>query len=180
MPENSSPRALLEESAASLLALLDALPESALDRPTPCSEWDVRDLVLHVADAADELTTRATGSPGRERLATSPSALARERILQLLAVAAEDPDAAHEAVLGGAIELSAHAWDLDVALGGAGLRSEHAEAVLALARQLVDGAARAAFFGPVVEVGADRPASDRLAGFLGRDPSWAVSRVDPS
>ena len=62
MSELSDARALLKRSASCLLAALDDVEEPTLVKPTPCPEWDVHDLVLHVADAADELTSRATGS----------------------------------------------------------------------------------------------------------------------
>ncbi|MGA8850115.1 MAG: maleylpyruvate isomerase family mycothiol-dependent enzyme [Aeromicrobium sp.] len=185
MHDSSDARALLERSASCLLDSLSAVEESVLESPTPCPKWSVRDLVLHVAEAADELVSRGNGSPAQPGSATGPVAVARAHVVHLVAVVAQSPaDDAEarsttEVALGGSIELSAHAWDLDTATGRPGLPLDHAADVLGLAQRLVDDEARAAFFGPIVQVGADASASDRLAAFLGRDPGWVTRTRSP-
>ncbi|MDQ6934567.1 MAG: maleylpyruvate isomerase family mycothiol-dependent enzyme [Actinomycetota bacterium] len=43
-----------EAEYAALLTMLRALPEAEWERPTDCTGWTVRDIVAHVAGAADE------------------------------------------------------------------------------------------------------------------------------
>ena len=72
-------------------------------------------------------------------------------------------------------EFAVHAWDLDRASGHNGqLDEELAETALAWARQTLKPEFRGEGkpFGAEVPVPADAPATDRLAGFFGRDPGW--------
>ncbi len=156
---------LCQRSAAYALDALGRVTDADLDRPTPCPGWDVRQLIVHVTQSADQLSGHTGSAAG------DPVSAARAAIDRLVATATDD------AAYGGAIELVAHGWDLHVALGsGIPVPDEHAAAVLDLATRLVSDEARAAFFAPVVDPGADATASDRLVAFLGRDPSLPAIR----
>jgi len=191
-----SPPTPLAESVArfdqAAAYLLDALADVAardLDRPTPCAEWDVRAIVLHVTDVADALvdmvgtgtfdlgsTSRADGevvAAAQDRVhrlvATLDAALDRDR---LDAEADADRTAwAIAAAQGGAIDLTAHGWDLATACGSArpipvGLAAELVE----LTASLIDEGSRDPLFAAPVPVGPSASAGDRFVAFLGRDP----------
>jgi uncharacterized protein (TIGR03086 family) len=174
--------ALFARAAGYLLEGLSEVTEADLGRPTPCGDWDLRTLLLHVADSADGLTGLAlTGelalpSPPRTD-AADPAAVARDRLLRLLGVltsaAADDGpgERAMAAAGGGAIELAVHGWDVARACGS-GRRTPPglATAVLEAATSLVDDTTRQTAFGPPVPVPAAADPEDRLVAFLGRQP----------
>ena len=71
----------LEEAEARLRELTSGLTEADLDRPTPCTEWDVRALVSHTIGAMEMYAAWADGGPapdfeammsGRDVLAGDP------------------------------------------------------------------------------------------------------------
>jgi uncharacterized protein (TIGR03086 family) len=75
------------------------------------------------------------------------------------------------------VEQTTHAWDLATALHSLEhLDGELAEVVLPVAREIIQPAFRGGEpmpFAAVVEVSADAPPYDRLAGFMGRHPGTA-------
>ncbi|MEU4641788.1 TIGR03086 family metal-binding protein [Micromonospora sp. NPDC023814] len=178
--------ALFQRSADYALGALSAVGDADLDRPTPCTGWDLRTLLLHLADAADALTDFA--ATGELILPASPRAgeadlvaVARERTQRLLdAVRTAAHDEAHPAqaawaggaARGAAIEFAAHGRDIATACGAdreipAGL----ATALLVLSASLVGEQARQSRFGPPVPVPAVAAPGDRLVAFLGRRPA---------
>ncbi|MFI7645055.1 TIGR03086 family metal-binding protein [Micromonospora sp. NPDC049460] len=179
--------ALFQRSADYALGALSAVGDADLDRPTPCAGWDLRTLVLHLADAADALTDfAATGElvlPASPRAGEAdPVAVARERTRRLLDAVrtAVHDDAQHPAqaawaggaARGGAIEFAAHGWDIATACGAdreipAGLATE----LLALSASLIGEQARQSRFDPPVPVPSGAAPGDRLVAFLGRDPA---------
>ncbi|MEV5764484.1 TIGR03086 family metal-binding protein [Micromonospora sp. NPDC052213] len=178
--------ALFQRSTDYALGALSTVGDADLDRPTPCAGWDLRTLVLHLADAADALTDfAATGElvlPASPRAGEAdPVAVARELIQRLLdAVRTAVHDDAHPAraawaggaARGGAIEFAAHGWDIATACGAdrempAGLATE----LLALSAALVGEQARQSRFGPPVPVPSGAAPGDRLVAFLGRQPA---------
>ena len=155
-----------------------------LSSPTPCSEWDVKALIDHVIVGNQRVVIRAgcQVAPLPEDLGAALCASAK--------VAQEifaEPQALTRIyrlpfgeVSGTAFvelrtsDLLVHAWDLAIATGQlTNLDPELAEYVLAFARQMM---ARPALrgegrpFGEEQPCGRDRPAADRVAAFLGRDP----------
>ena len=170
---------LFARAAGYALEGLAEVTDADLARPTPCGDWDLRTLLLHLADAADalsglvatgELVLPAPRSDHPDAAALDPVAVARDRTHRLLAVltAATHPGAA-AAARGGAIELAVHGWDVATACGSGrrmppGLATELLEA----ATSLVDDESRRAAFGPPVPVPAAADPQDRLVAFLGR------------
>ena len=175
---------LFARAAGYLLEGLSEVTDADLVRPTPCPGWDLRTLVLHVADAADAVSGLvATGelvlpAPPRSQdpdPTVDAVAVAQHRTHLLLAAltSAAQRDAAWTAAAarGGAVELAVHGWDVATACGSGrrmpdGLTTE----LLRTATSLVDDATRQAVFGPPVPVPATAPAQDRLVAFLGRTP----------
>ncbi len=114
------------ESRVLLLAAVDLTFDSLrfagrflLTLPTPCSEWQLGQLVYHVADSASVLTQIIAGVATVPTSATGCT-LARMSLTGLRRVIGHAP--AHDpavdvAVLTGAFELTIHAWDIDISTG---------------------------------------------------------------
>jgi uncharacterized protein (TIGR03086 family) len=183
--------ALFERSANYALEGLSGITGSDLGRPTPCARWDLRALLLHLADSADALTELiATGrlcltTPPRP-IADAPAA-ARDRTHRLLHAlrsadhfdtlwrVADQALWASTAARAGAIEFAAHGWDIATARGvereiPAGLATD----LLELSPMLITDWTRHPEFGPAVPVPPGASPSDRLVGFLGRRPPSRV------
>lgn len=181
--------ALFERSATYALEGLSGVTEADLDRPTPCTGWDLRKLVLHLADSADGLTDLiATGklsfpTPPRSN-DTVPVGVARDRTHRLLDTlkstihsdtlphSGDQAQWARTAAQAGAIEFAAHGWDIATACGAElkipdGVAAE----LLELAASLLDDQTRQPQFGPRVSVSPTALPHDRLIGFLGRHPA---------
>lgn len=189
----------LEPATRRLTRLIDAVPEDALERPTPCGDWSVGDLLDHIHGAALAFTAAAVKSP----LESAPQADAanlpsdwRFRIpaeLQALAEAWRRPEAwqgmtrvggvdlpGEVAAVVGLDELVVHGWDLARATGlpdrydGPGLEAVH-DTVAHFRVSGVEG-----IFGPEVPVAPTEPLFDRTLGISGRDPSWRPPVNEPN
>ncbi len=160
-----------------------------LSRPTPCAGWDVRALLSHLIGATlmyasgglsdDEVLQPAEigSDPGwtyalaaKATLDTFSAPGAMERTFQLPMGALPG-----SAALGLALaEAAVHGWDIAVATGKSPtVDSGVAEATLTALRPIVTPEFRLgphALFAPEVPVSAEQSPSDRLIGFLGRQP----------
>ncbi len=191
--ELSAEVALLARATGYALESLAEVTDADLGRPTPCGDWDLRTLLLHLADSAEGLTGLAlTGDPVLPSLprtdGADPAAVARDRLLRLLdvltsAVADDrpgDPDrAAHAraAARGGAIELAVHGWDVATACGSRHVMAPRlATAVLQAATSLVEDGARPGLFAAPAAPPPDAGPEDRLVAFLGRRPAAGPHR----
>jgi uncharacterized protein (TIGR03086 family) len=183
--------ALSVRAAGYALEGLAEVTDADLDRPTPCGDWDLRTLLLHLADSADGLTGLAVGgelvpSPPRTDDA-DPAAAARDRVLRLLdvltsAAGADRPDdGAVAAARGGAIELAVHGWDVATACGSdRTMPPGLAAALLRAATSMVADAARPGLFATPVPVPADVGPEDHLVAFLGRRPATRAHPGSPA
>jgi len=181
----------MHTGADRLAALVRAVPDEALGRPTPCSEYTVGDLLDHVSGFAVGIAAAgrkaADGfdppSPGR---AANLGTDWRTRIpaeLADLATVWDDP-AAYEGMTGGPLDMPAemaatvgveelciHGWDLSRAID---VPFEATTAELDVVDRffsLFGPDQRGTAYGPAV----DTPAVDRLARAVavsGRDPEW--------
>ena len=151
--------------------------------PTPCSQWTIQDLIMHVVGGNNIVARRAGVSD--ESSSESVDLVEAYRVSALGAVAGfASPDAMTAiydlpfgqipgSVLIGirTTDVLTHAWDLAAATGqSTDLDPEVAAEMLAVAGEIV----QPAFRGPGRPFGAeqpcspDRPPADRLAAFLGR------------
>lgn len=169
--------------------VLDAVPADAGARPTPCTDWTVRDLAGHLVAVTARVAHVARGGHPSERptlLEAEPaggfSAAYRAGVAGVREAWADDdlltrtvhhpagemPGAAGATIY--AQEFATHAVDLAVAVGRTDLLDEEFLAgIVDVARRVVP-ADRAGFpFAPPVPVPDDAPAHARLAGWLGRD-----------
>lgn len=190
----SDPRPLLERAVAQAARVVGAVGPDRLDDPTPCTDFDVRQLLGHLLFAA----RRAAEAGDRAPITEAPDATmngpadgrwaeAFELQGAALVAAWQRPGALDgevrlpfgtfpAAVVAWiyAMELVTHAWDLATAVGAADLlEPDLFETVLPFARQILPPEGRGAPelpFAAVVAVPDDVTAPDRLAAHLGRVP----------
>jgi uncharacterized protein (TIGR03086 family) len=167
--------------------------DADLDRPTPCGEWTVRDLLghllafaTHFAGVARHAAGEAGGPPGD--LPDDWRAAFDARLADLAAAWAE-PDAWEgEGSAGGLTmpnaqlgivaveELVLHGWDLAQAVGAAFRVRDEDLAVVAefvAGFEHADQEARTGLYGPVVDA-PDRQGFDRVLALAGRDPRHPI------
>ena len=170
--------------------LLANVSAADLAKPTPCREFDVRQLVAHMIAANNGLTgmTRGEAWQAEQRPADaaddSPVAAhlaSSEHLMQAL----RERDVTSETFDFGAVqmpghvvlrqmllEVVVHGWDLAKATGQQ--RSIDAELAVQLLEEAkaYDGARtpEGTPYGPAVEVPLSAPVGDRLVAFLGRVP----------
>lgn len=180
---------LLERALAYTRVVLGAVAVADLDRPTPCADWTLGDLLAHMEDALDAFTEAAGGSLARTALPRAAAATGslprvariRDKACALLGAwsAATSPGidvegrpVASELLLGAAaLEITVHGWDVGRSLGlEHPLPAALAERLLGLAHALVDPADRVVRFAPARPVPPGAPAADRLLAWLGRTP----------
>jgi uncharacterized protein (TIGR03086 family) len=172
---------LLDRSYAWTTARVRAVRGHDLDRPTPCSRWDLRHLLNHTLGAQDLVVDAVAGRPVDSGYA-DPGALG-----QALAEAdriGTDPVAAYDALVKRAmavwrtpdildgtcqmpfgptpvpvaarialIDIVVHGWDISRATGeAADIPPELAEPVLAFARDMVAGPMRGTAFADEVAI----------------------------
>ncbi|GAA4427330.1 TIGR03086 family metal-binding protein [Georgenia halophila] len=181
-------------AGAALTSVVAGVREDALDRPTPCTDWSVRELLAHVdglllafrAAADKDLGPLTDTDPSRQALVLDEGW--RERIperVDALVRAWSAPEAWTGTTRAGGLELPAevaglvaldevtlHGWDLARATG-----QEHrvdeatTKVVLGFATQTAEE--QSPIFGPRVPVPDDASDFDRALGLAGRDPAWA-------
>ncbi|SCG60089.1 TIGR03086 family metal-binding protein [Micromonospora humi] len=182
---------LLAVAAPGTAAVVRGVADDQLDRPTPCPEYPVRDLLNHLFEVAVNFQAMARReevdwSGGvdhltdgwRDRFATET---------QRLVEAWSDPDALEgdspgmglpqETVgLMALIDLTVHGWDLARATGQALVVEP---SVVAAGHEFMDRMGdtgqRMGAFGAPVATDADPTSLDALLGRTGRDPAWTRS-----
>jgi len=185
----STPVGLLDAAIVQARPVLAAIGQADLHVPTPCSAWDLRALLNHLAgrailsehaargiavtefpEAAGDLLGPDAGASVLGRLADAAAAW-REASLEQQCVTPLGPMPAAGLVTFHAQDVFVHAWDIARALGiDATFDSALTQTMLALHHQTISDELRAAFFAPLVPIPEDAPALDRLVGFLGRHP----------
>lgn len=191
MTTQPDPRALLTRALDQIGLLVAATPADALDRPTPCGDWDVRALLDHLVGVHRRIAHVGAGGhfaaipadPGGVHDHVADIAAARVGIDRVWV----QDDAVLDRVLtvpwgtmpgrfvgfGYVQELTVHAWDLGAATGRTGdLDDALALAVEDTAHQVLPAEPRGGDipFGPPVPVAGDAGPYERLVGWLGRDP----------
>ena len=193
MTEDANNLELLRRSLDQMSQVIGRIRPDQDDLPTPCADWDVRELLRHVikkdlrnfalvargenADwqaPPDELGDdwQAAFDAGAAQLIELWEAVPAEKMVAL-------PNGQEVAVRSRAdqqiAEFCVHAWDLARATGQpSDLDTEAAEHGLAWSRRMLRPDARGPgkAFGAEVQVPAFAPVYDRLAGWFGRDPAW--------
>lgn len=163
---------------------LDDVTDEALDHPTPCAGWRLRELLAHMADGLDAFVEASGG-----RIAVGlPNAVSgsdpedlKARACALLAAWVEPPvelvtmGAPRHLLPSGlllataALEIGVHGWDVGVATGRPEpLPADLATDLLGVAVAVVDPLDRPSRFGPQKATSPSDDPSVKLLAFLGR------------
>ncbi len=170
-----------EQALAACVDVLRQVTPDALDRPTPCTEFTVRELGEHLTRSMVLLG----GIAGRELTAPADASLAE--YIDLLGRGALEawrergtdgevavgrtitpaPLAADIVVL----ELVVHGWDFGRAIGSAYIAGDElCDHLIVQAAQLITDDKRGRGFAAATEVAGDAPCLERLIAFTGRTP----------
>lgn len=178
-------------------AIVDRVDAGRLDRPTPCSEWDLGQLLAHMtgqnhgfaAAARGEVTDRSAWAdrpvgddPGGVFAASAAdvtAAFAEEGVLErefwLPEIRGGQMFPAHQAIGFHFVDYVVHGWDVAASIGvPVEFDVDLLEAVLPIAEQVPGGASRTRV-GAAFKLGLDEPAEgllDRILLMLGRSPRW--------
>jgi len=186
---------LLTRACASTASVLGEVRPGQLALATPCRDWGVADLIEHILRATDffgDLVERGSSPDEREwpkyadgdfvgsfgeqsrRLVagfSTPDAMERMMVLPT------GPAPGSHCIQVAIGEIFVHGWDLakatgqpmpaDPGLADAVLSSEWPSMCAEVRRE------HPSVFAAEIPVARERPAIDRLVGFLGRDPGWS-------
>src|SRR3954447_4399307 len=168
-------------------ARVEAAPDDAWSKPSPCPEWTARDVVEHVTDIQRRLVWRLNGSDGEPDPTPAdvdPKQLWRDSYAATKAALAE-PGALEKTVPGPmgempvsmavgriyASDILVHTWDLARAVGGDERLDADAVSQAFKGLEPMDAMIRQpGVFGPKVEPPADADEQTRFLCFLGRQP----------
>jgi uncharacterized protein (TIGR03086 family) len=183
---------LLERAVGYTCGTLSLVTETAMARPSPCRDWDLRALLAHMNDSitalheATELGAVALASDDHGDYGDAerdPVSTLRNRACALIGgwthatgrqpVSVAGQRLSAPVVTGaGAVEIAVHGWDVAAACGAARpIPSALAEALLPLAQLLVTDLDRPARFAAPLPAGPTDPPEARLLAFLGRHSS---------
>lgn len=179
-----------------LARLVARVDDTHLDVPTPCADWSVRDLLLHLLGLTAHFATVARKQPGAEDGNETLPGDWRERLtIQLddLPAAWREPDAwTGDGEAGGVRmpnaglgvvaleEVVLHGWDLATVIDEPfTVTVEDVVAVEGFVEGFADASPeqRAWLYGPTVDVPTDASRFERVLALAGRDPRVVESRV---
>jgi uncharacterized protein (TIGR03086 family) len=185
---------ILDRAHAALRDTTAALTTADLSRPTPCSQWNVTQVLQHSAGDQLAFVSAITGQGGPTdnpftpsgTLTGSPADLVEPTLTaSAAAFATVDPDgttptplphgALPAATAAGAAALDAgvHAWDIAVATGQPSpLDDDLAAQLLPVARAIVEPLRQYGAYAPALAPRENDTASTELLRYLGRDPHW--------
>lgn len=171
--------------------LMDRLGDPDLDRPTPCTEFTLRDLLGHQVAVARRIDTVLGGGDvgdvphvmqvpdGGHRDAFREGAGAVRRRLDDLDLHSTVTAPFGTLPAGVAVgmyvgEMTTHAWDLAATVDRSDLLDEELSTlVLETNRTRLPAEGRDELpFDEVVDPGPDASVHDRMAGWMGRNPAW--------
>jgi uncharacterized protein (TIGR03086 family) len=170
-----------EEAATGFTARLDAVTDDQWTNPTPCTDWDVRQLFDHVIEiqrqipeglgvpvADDGADPQGTWTAVRDAALT---ALRRPGVLERTMQGVRGEVPVEMALIPRLSDLHVHTWDLARATGGdERLSPEVAAIVLERLKPNDEALRKSGSFGPKVEPPADADVQVELLCFLGRRP----------
>ncbi|HEX2382427.1 MAG TPA: TIGR03086 family metal-binding protein [Acidimicrobiales bacterium] len=183
----------LEPATIRMAHLLTSISDAQLERPTPCPDTSLGDLVDHVSaltigfSAVARKAGDLSGSPPRPNAANLEPDW-RDRIardLDVLAQAWRDAGAWQGTTMAAGVplpgeiaglvaldELVVHGWDIAVSTGQTYAPSlTEIEAAASFVTSF-DAPRDGSLFGPIVPVADNATPLDRLLGLTGRDPAW--------
>ena len=186
--DRESPSAELAIAFAAVGSVIHHIDADQWASPTPCTQWPVRRVVGHLVGMNLVFAAMLADEPPPARFEIYDSDLAaRYDASAAVLVARFSAPGTLERNMGGPLgsasgadrlwirmyDLLAHGWDVARATGQRLIvPDELAENALAFATRQLDGVDRDGRFEPPQPHSAAADALDRLAAFLGRDPSW--------
>jgi uncharacterized protein (TIGR03086 family) len=172
---------LLERAIGYALGSLQLVTPDDLSRPTPCHEWDLHALLVHMNDSMAALHEAVDSGHVELRPRTGEPATDLVRSLEtraggLLGACGRDVVTIGDRQLtgalvscAGAVEITVHGWDVAQACGqDRPIPAELADELLDLSCLFVTEADRPGRFAPAVALSG--PPGRRLVAFLGRTP----------
>jgi uncharacterized protein (TIGR03086 family) len=200
MSENATVRtewSILDEAHQALRTTVRGVADQDWNRPTPCTEWNVTQVLQHAAGDQIGFAAFISGGPMPSEdpfepsgtLVSPPEALAEEAMqASALAWATVGKDASEvqvpvppftvPAALGvGACALDAavHAWDIALATGQPSpLSAELARELMGIAKQIVEPLRAYGKYAPVLAAQDGDDDVAVLLRYLGRRPDWTA------
>jgi uncharacterized protein (TIGR03086 family) len=178
--------ALIEANAAALKSVAAGVSSSQLGNPTPCGEFNVKELTNHMAGfwgraamVARNQTSDSDDQP-EDIIGNDPGGVINALVDDGVIAWQTDGATMAERPFGPGIVLFEellHGWDLAVATGQTmQVTPEGAERLLDLATKMCTDERRGEGkpFGDEVTVSGDASAFDRALGLTGRDPNWSA------
>jgi uncharacterized protein (TIGR03086 family) len=185
MSTSTETAAAYRTRSVQLLDLLQQVPADRWDRPSPCEEWTVRQVVEHLVESERDIVTRVDLElpPGRDPSDDPPGAMAdvvagMQEVLDDSSLAEREYDGAFGRTSLAAtmrtffvFDLSVHRWDIATGSGvGTTFDEEELDEIEAALDQIGDsiyeyGACRR------IEAAADADRQTRVLARLGRDPA---------
>ena len=184
---------LFDQAVHEFTTRVDSVGASDWDKPTPCREWTVRQLVEHLVDehrwipplmgghdlhtAQQIVASQAEASAGdtaedwHAASTASMQALADPDALERTVELSRGPTPAQQYLMEMMFDLVVHGWDLGRAIGyPEQMPDALVEPTLHAATAMADELAGSGMFDPPVEIGAGASTADQLAALTGRDP----------
>jgi uncharacterized protein (TIGR03086 family) len=190
----------LDEAQLALRSVVGQLGDADWDRPTPCSEWNVTQVLQHAAGDQLAWARSITGTSGSAddpfapsgRLTEAAQVLVDRTVAESAAAFAgvpidrmdtptplpQGPMAAGVAAGACALDAVVHAWDIAVATGQPSpLTNRLAAELLPVARAIVEPLRSYGVYAAILPAGPADDDSATLLRYLGRQPSWAGPRA---
>jgi uncharacterized protein (TIGR03086 family) len=194
---------VLDEGRAMLRAAVAGVPADGWQRPTPCAEWNVTQVLQHAAldQRAWGAVLAGTEMPGENpfapsgQLGTEPLAYADAALdASGPAWTALDENAGHSgdsgtvptplpqgpmapaaAATAAALDAAIHAWDIAMATGqGSPLPPQLARALTPVAHGIVEPLRQYGAYADALEPSAGADEAETLLCYLGRRPAWTA------
>jgi uncharacterized protein (TIGR03086 family) len=177
----------IEKATEQCQIAIDGVSAADLDKPTPCSEFDVKDLLNHVIAGMSMLKTAASGGkatpPEGNIVGDDPAGQYKAAREELLDVLGQDGvfDKTWEMPFGAMpgkmmagiafLEHLTHAWDVRKATGQeTELPGDLVKECYELVQPMDQMLRMPGVCGPAVEVPDSASATDKLIAFMGRQP----------
>ncbi len=188
---------VLDEGRAMLRAAVAGAPADGWQRPTPCTEWNVVQVLQHAAldqrvwaamlagtEMPGENPFAPSGQLGAEPLAYAEAALdasgpawtAIERTGGTVPTPLpQGPMAPAAAAAAAALDAAIHAWDIAMATGqGSPLTPELAQALTPVALSIVEPLRQYGAYAAALEPAAGADEAEALLCYLGRRLAWTA------
>lgn len=179
------PADLYRRSSEYAAAVIANVKADQLGDPTPCSDWNVGELLGHIVGGNHFFAASARGEapPEGDPLGDDPAGAYRDSAAEVLEafsapgvydtiVPTPNGDLPGAVLYGiAASEQLIHGWDIAKATGqDTSLDPELAAAFDGMIRPNIENAVAGGFYGPEVAVSDDASAGDRLVALVGRQP----------